>query len=61
MKVVFINDGIYEYATDHRFSVGGAERQQWLLARAFQGMQAPKLSAPGSTKVPAGLQGEIGL
>lgn len=35
MKVVFINDKIYEYATNHRLAVGGAERQQWLLARAL--------------------------
>jgi glycosyltransferase involved in cell wall biosynthesis len=35
MKIVFINDGIYEYATNHRLANGGAERQQWLLARAL--------------------------
>ena len=36
-----------------------AERQTEALVRAFQGMQAPKLSVPGSTKVPAGLQEEL--
>ena len=34
MKIVFANDAIYGYATN-AFVVGGAERQQWLLARAL--------------------------
>lgn len=33
MKIVFLNDLIYSYATQVRGAVGGAERQQWLLAR----------------------------
>lgn len=35
MKIVFLNDLIYAYATDAPSAVGGAERQQWLLARAL--------------------------
>jgi len=35
MKIVFLNDGIYEYATDAPSAVGGAERQMWLLARGL--------------------------
>ncbi|MGE0826095.1 MAG: glycosyltransferase family 4 protein [Candidatus Binatia bacterium] len=35
MKITFINDGIYTYAQDLANAVGGAERQQWLLARAL--------------------------
>ena len=35
MKIAFLNDGIYEYATDAPSAVGGAERQIWLLARAW--------------------------
>ena len=35
MKVAFINDRIYSYATADRSAVGGSERQQWLLARAL--------------------------
>ena len=35
MKLVFINDNIYTYASDAPSAVGGAERQQWLLARAL--------------------------
>jgi len=34
MKIVFFNDRIYEYALGS-FHRGGAERQQWLLARAL--------------------------
>ena len=34
MKIVFTNDTIYGYATDAAVT-GGAERQQWLLARAL--------------------------
>jgi len=33
MKIVFVNDSIYAYALGT--PVGGAERQQWLLARAL--------------------------
>jgi len=36
MKIVFLNDLIYAYATDAPSAVGGAERQQWLLARALK-------------------------
>jgi glycosyltransferase involved in cell wall biosynthesis len=32
---VFVNDGIYAYASGAPSAVGGAERQQWLLARAL--------------------------
>src|SRR5688572_3438136 len=35
MKIVFVEDLIYGYATDAPSAVGGAERQQWLLARAL--------------------------
>jgi glycosyltransferase involved in cell wall biosynthesis len=37
MKIVFFNtsNGVYEYASSNSFAVGGAERQQWLLARAL--------------------------
>lgn len=35
MKLAFANDGIYAYAVRSPLAVGGAERQQWLLARAL--------------------------
>lgn len=35
MKLAFINDSIYKYAAGDPSAVGGAERQQWLLARAL--------------------------
>lgn len=35
MKLAFVNDGIYEYASGDPAAVGGAERQQWLLACAL--------------------------
>lgn len=35
MKIVFVDDLIYAYATDAPSAVGGAERQQWFLARAL--------------------------
>ena len=35
MKLAFLNDGIYTYASDSPGAVGGAERQQLLLARAL--------------------------
>lgn len=35
MKIVFLNDLIFAYATGAPLAVGGAERQQWLLARAL--------------------------
>ena len=35
MKVVFLNDLIFDYARGLSASGGGAERQQWLLARAL--------------------------
>jgi glycosyltransferase involved in cell wall biosynthesis len=35
MKIVFINDLVYGYATGAAFAIGGAERQQWLLARGL--------------------------
>ena len=35
MKIVFINDPVYGYASGRTSIVGGAERQQWLLARAL--------------------------
>jgi glycosyltransferase involved in cell wall biosynthesis len=37
MKIVFLNDWIHAYATGAPSAVGGAERQQWLLARALAG------------------------
>ena len=36
MKIVFLNDLIYAYATAAPSAIGGAERQQWLLARALK-------------------------
>jgi len=35
MKVTFLNDRIYCYASLDPSAVGGSERQQWLLARAL--------------------------
>ena len=35
MKVAFLNDRIYGYASSDASAVGGNERQQWLLARAL--------------------------
>jgi glycosyltransferase involved in cell wall biosynthesis len=35
MKIAFIDDGIYAYASGSPRAVGGAERDQWLLARAL--------------------------
>ena len=37
MKIVFFNtsNGVHEYASGDPLAVGGAERQQWLLARAL--------------------------
>jgi glycosyltransferase involved in cell wall biosynthesis len=35
MKIVFMNDGIYAYASGAPWAVGGTERDQWLLSRAL--------------------------
>src|SRR5438874_7816551 len=35
MKIVLMNDVVYTYASGMPSIVGGAERQQWLLARAL--------------------------
>jgi glycosyltransferase involved in cell wall biosynthesis len=35
MKLAFLNDSIFKYASGGSSAVGGAERQQWLLARAL--------------------------
>jgi glycosyltransferase involved in cell wall biosynthesis len=35
VKLAFVNDGMYKYASGDPSAVGGAERQQWLLARAL--------------------------
>jgi glycosyltransferase involved in cell wall biosynthesis len=35
MKIAFLNDLIYKYASSEPSAVGGSERQQWLLARAL--------------------------
>jgi len=35
MKLVLVNDGVYAYALNVPSAIGGAERQQWLLARAL--------------------------
>jgi glycosyltransferase involved in cell wall biosynthesis len=35
MKIVFTEDGIHAYASASSNAVGGAERQQWYLARAL--------------------------
>jgi glycosyltransferase involved in cell wall biosynthesis len=35
MKIAFFNDLVYAYATGSPSAVGGAERQQWLLARGL--------------------------
>jgi len=50
MKILLFNfgNGVYAYATGDSLAVGGAERQQWLLARA--------LAAAGRS-VTVGLQG----
>jgi glycosyltransferase involved in cell wall biosynthesis len=50
MKIVFFNtsNGAYEYASGNSLAVGGAERQQWLLARAL---------ADAGWSVTVGLQG----
>jgi glycosyltransferase involved in cell wall biosynthesis len=35
VKIAFLNDSIFDYASGAPFAVGGAERQQWFLARAL--------------------------
>jgi glycosyltransferase involved in cell wall biosynthesis len=35
MKILFLNDGIHAFASGAPHAVGGAERQQWYLARAL--------------------------
>jgi glycosyltransferase involved in cell wall biosynthesis len=35
MKMAFLHDGVYAYATHAAGITGGAERQQWLLSRAL--------------------------
>lgn len=35
VKIVFLNDLVYDHATGASSATGGAERQQWLLARAL--------------------------
>jgi len=35
MKIAFLSDGAYAYASGRSDAVGGAERDQWLLARAL--------------------------
>ena len=35
MKIAFVEDGIYAYASRSPLAVGGAERAQWLLARTL--------------------------
>ena len=35
MKIAFLSDGAYAYASGMDSAVGGAERDQWLLARAL--------------------------
>jgi hypothetical protein len=35
MKILFVADGIHAYASGAQQAVGGAERQQWYLARAL--------------------------
>jgi glycosyltransferase involved in cell wall biosynthesis len=35
MKIAILNDRIYHYASGHAEAAGGAERVQWLLARAL--------------------------
>jgi glycosyltransferase involved in cell wall biosynthesis len=35
MKILFLNDGIHAFASGAHKAVGGAERQQWYLARAL--------------------------
>ena len=35
MKIVFIEDGIYAYASGSPWAVGGSERSQWLLSRVL--------------------------
>jgi glycosyltransferase involved in cell wall biosynthesis len=35
MKIAFLNDWIFHYASGHAEAAGGAERVQWLLARAL--------------------------
>ena len=50
MKIVFMNNGIHAYATSAQDAVGGAERQQWYLARAL---------AAGGWKVVVGVRGTL--
>jgi glycosyltransferase involved in cell wall biosynthesis len=35
MKIAFVEDGIYAYASQSPLALGGAERDHWLLARAL--------------------------
>jgi len=35
VKIAFVNEGIYEYATGAAEAVGGLERDQWLLSRTL--------------------------
>lgn len=35
MKIAFLNEGIYKYASGDPTAVGGTERDQWLFARAL--------------------------
>jgi len=35
MKIAFVNEGIYEYATGSPDAAGGLERDQWLLSRTL--------------------------
>jgi len=35
MKIAFIDDGVYAYASNSPEAVGGSERDQWLLANAL--------------------------
>ena len=50
MKIAFITEGIYEYASGSPRANGGAERDQWLLARA--------LAAAGWSAI-VGVRGEM--
>src|SRR4051812_30347890 len=60
MKIAFLNDMIYDYAFQSEragWATGGAERQQWLLARAMAsagwsvtvGVRRPELRTDSAT------------
>src|SRR5690349_17772980 len=51
MKIVFINDVVYKYAVGSPAAYGGAERYQWLLARALA-KQGWSVTVAAQTAIP---------